>query len=176
MGPMRGSPTKLGAAGDDVRDVLDAIRRLVRTLRLSARAAEQEVGLSGAQLFVLQALGKNDELTLGALAARTSTDPSSVSVVVARLVARGLVKRRKDPQDGRRLRLSLTAHGRVLVRRAPHAAQEGLVEALGDLPAAQRKTLGRLLDGVAAKMGISAGDAPMMFDEEPEPRPRRRGR
>ncbi len=173
MGAMRGSPTNRGTAGDDVREVLDAIRRLVRTLRLSAREAEQEVGLSGAQLFVLQSLGKDDEPTLGALAERTSTDPSSVSVVVARLVARGLVRRKKDPDDARRLRLSLTAHGRALVRRAPHAAQERLVEALQGLPAAKRRTLAGLLDGVAAKMGISGSEAPMMFDEEPEPRARR---
>jgi MarR family transcriptional regulator, lower aerobic nicotinate degradation pathway regulator len=169
---MRGNPKKRGAPGADVRDVLDAIRRLVRTLRLSARAAEQEVGLSGAQLFVLQALGKSDGLTLGSLAEKTSTDPSSVSVVVARLVDGGLVRRKRDAEDARRLRLSLTAAGRTLLRRAPHAAQERLVDALEGLPATQRRTLGRLLAAVEKRMGIAGEEAPMMFDEEPRRRAR----
>jgi DNA-binding MarR family transcriptional regulator len=156
----------------EVRDILNAIRRLVRTLRVSARAAEQEVGLSGAQLFVLQTIGKTDALTLGALAERTITDPSSVSVVVGRLVARGLVKRKRDPEDARRLRLSLTASGRTIFRRAPDAAQERLLEALGKLPAAQQRTLAKLLVVLTAEMGLEGGEAPMMFDEEPPARRR----
>ena len=165
------------APGGEVRDILDSIRRLVRTLRLSARTAEQEVGLSGAQLFVLQVIGKSDGLTLGALADRTSTDPSSASVVVARLVGRGLVKRLRDPKDARRLRLSLTPSGRALFRRAPDAAQESLVEALDRLPGAERRTLARLLVELTATMGIESAGAPMMFDEEePVARPRKRSR
>ena len=38
--------------------ILDAIRRLVRHLRIADRAAQSELGISGAQLFVLTELGK----------------------------------------------------------------------------------------------------------------------
>jgi len=154
----------------EVRDILDSIRRLVRTLRVSARTAEQEVGLSGAQLFVLQTIGKTEALTLGGLAERTRTDPSSVSVVVGRLVSRGLVKRKRDTEDARRLRHSLTPAGRALFRRAPDAAQEKLLEALGKLGVAERRTLARLLVTLTAEMGLEGAEAPMMFDEEPSAR------
>src|SRR4029079_9481895 len=40
------------------RGILDAVRRIVRELHESSRAAEKQVGLSGAQLFVLQTLGE----------------------------------------------------------------------------------------------------------------------
>jgi MarR family transcriptional regulator, lower aerobic nicotinate degradation pathway regulator len=156
-----------------VRAVLDGIRRLVRTLRLSSRVAEQEVGLSGAQLFVLQTLGKKEPLTLGDLAHATSTDPSSVSVVVARLVEKRLIRRRRDAADARRLSLSLTAAGRAVYRRAPHAEQETLVKALEELPQADRRSLARLLNDVVRRMGLDESAAPMMF-EEPETTARRR--
>src|SRR5881296_2175368 len=65
----------------DSQRILDSIRRLVRLLRLADRAAQNELGLSGAQLFVLQELGKTPSLSLNELAERTRTDQSSVSVV-----------------------------------------------------------------------------------------------
>src|ERR1041384_4256440 len=92
----------------DSQRILDSIRRLVRLLRLADRAAQNELGLSGAQLFVLQELGKTPSLSLNELAERTRTDQSSVSVVVTRLVAAGLVARDRDSRDARRLVLPPT--------------------------------------------------------------------
>ena len=48
----------------DSQRILDSIRRLVRLLRLSDRVAQRELGLSAAQLFVLQELGKTPALSL----------------------------------------------------------------------------------------------------------------
>src|SRR5450432_2546863 len=76
----------------EVREVLNALRRIVRSLRVSSRTAEQRVGLSGAQLFVLQCLARQSPCSVSELAARTATDQSSVSVVVSRLVALGHVR------------------------------------------------------------------------------------
>src|ERR1700730_535689 len=73
----------------DSQRILDSIRRLVRLLRLSDRVAQRELGLSAAQLFVLQELGKTPALSLSEVAERTRTDQSSVSVVVTRLVGSG---------------------------------------------------------------------------------------
>ena len=80
----------------DSQRILDSIRRLVRMLRVSDRQAQAELGVSGAQLFVLTELGKTPALSLNELAARTLTDQSSVSVVVTRLVDAGLVTRDRD--------------------------------------------------------------------------------
>ena len=40
----------------DVRAVLDGVRRIVQSLRESSRWAEKYLGMTGAQLFVLQQL------------------------------------------------------------------------------------------------------------------------
>jgi hypothetical protein len=75
---------------DDTQKALDALRRIVQVLRESSRWAERHVGLSGAQLFVLQTLGEAPAASVNDLAGRTHTHQSTVSMVVARLVERGL--------------------------------------------------------------------------------------
>src|SRR5690348_13047106 len=97
-----------GSSGDEIRDVLDSFRRIVRLLRLSSREAEREVGLSGAQLFVLQKLSEAKMLSVNDLAERTHTHQSSVSVVAQTLVDKGLVARARAADDARRLELTLT--------------------------------------------------------------------
>jgi DNA-binding MarR family transcriptional regulator len=148
-----------------VREVLDAIRRMVRALRLTARAAERRFGLSGAQLFVLKTLAEGSALSLNELAERTSTDQSSVSVVVRRLAERGLVSRIPDPRDGRRLRIALTAKGRAIVRRAPPLAQTALLGAIHALPPEARQVLATQLEALTKRMGVSEGRAGMLFDD-----------
>ncbi|HJT18621.1 MAG TPA: MarR family transcriptional regulator, partial [Thermoanaerobaculia bacterium] len=106
----------------DSQRILDAIRRLVRLLRLTDRAAQGQLGLSGAQLFVLHELGKTPALSLSELAERTRTDQSSVSVVVSRLVDGGYITRDRDSRDARRLVLNLTKSGRAIAEKSPPVA------------------------------------------------------
>lgn len=157
---------RTGSGSDGRREVLDAIRRLVRALRMSAREAERRTGLSMAGLFVLQRLGESSALSIRALAERTFTDASSVSVIVSRLVRAGLVARERDPLDARRARLVLTRRGRSLLARAPRAGQEALIGALDQMPAATRRRLGRVLGELIGHMGVSARPSRLLFDKE----------
>src|SRR4051812_6073325 len=116
-------------SSQETQSILDSIRRIVRGLRVSSRTAEKELGISGAQLFVLQKLNVNSSLSLNELAERTLTHQSSVSVVIGRLVDRGLVLRTASKTDARRLELSLSAKGRAFLQKAPLTAQERLVAA-----------------------------------------------
>ena len=150
----------------DNQRILDSIRHLVQLLRLSDRTAERAVGLSGAQLFVLAELGRAPALSLNELAERTRTDPSSVSVVAARLVGQGLVTRERSLEDGRRVQISLTRSGRAALRKAPPVAQQKLLGALDSLSPADRRRLSELFGRVVALMGIEQGAAPMFFEDE----------
>jgi DNA-binding MarR family transcriptional regulator len=126
--------TRPSADEVELTRVLESIRHIGRSLRVGGRAAEQAVGVSGAQLYVLQQLQKAPAQSLNELATRTLTHQSSVSVVVSRLVERRFVSRTASPEDGRRVVLSLTAAGRALLARAPEAAQARLVDGLRRLP------------------------------------------
>jgi MarR family transcriptional regulator, lower aerobic nicotinate degradation pathway regulator len=161
------SHTQAAPCDDSTAVVLDCIRRIVQTLRVSARAAEERVGISGAQLYVLTQLAAADEpLGVNDLAARTLTHQSSVSVVVSKLERRGLVRRARSSRDGRQVELSPTPAAAALLRRAPQAAQEQLVAALAKMPPRRRTALATLLGDLIAHVegaGGAAGAAPIFF-------------
>jgi MarR family transcriptional regulator, lower aerobic nicotinate degradation pathway regulator len=148
----------------EVRDILDAVRRIVRTLHESSRASEKSLGLSAAQLFVLQKLADAPGLSLNALAAETHTHQSSVSTVVSRLVERGLVLRAAAADDARRLELRVSAEGRRLVSRAPHAAQARLIDAIERLSGSRRRVLARALNELTHTMDLTGRVPAMFFD------------
>jgi DNA-binding MarR family transcriptional regulator len=156
------------ALGDPAtRAVLDSIRRIVRALRESSRSTERSIGLGAAQLFVLQRLAGAPAVSLNELAARTLTHQSSVSVVVSRLVRSGLVARTRAPADGRRVEITLTAAGRAVLGRAPAAAQDRLIAALGLLGTATRKDLARQLGRLVEAMALPLQHPPMFFEAAP---------
>lgn len=156
---------------DSVTDAMDGLRRLVRVLRLSSGDAEREVGLTGAQLFVLQQVDQNGPSSINQLAERTFTHQSSVSAVVARLLERGLVMRTASAQDRRRAEVSLTLAGKTVLQDAPDVAQTKLIHGLTRLSPADRAALVRGLDAWVKAIGADQ-DPPDLFFESP-PRPTR---
>ena len=149
----------------DTQAVLDGVRRIVQALHESSRHAERTVGLSGAQLFVVQKLAEAGPLSMNGLAARTHTHQSSASTVAARLVDAGYVRRARSGDDGRSVELTLTPKGRRLAGRSPGLAQDRLVRGIEQLPAARRRSLALALNDLSRAMDAAA-DAPTMFFED----------
>lgn len=141
-----------GERNEDVAVILDALRSIVRELRLASREAEQRVGVHGAQLHALRQLADTPATSLTELAERTHTDISSVSVVVSRLVEQGLVARKAADDDRRRLSLGVTARGRAILRRAPETGTSRLLRAASNLSDREvhslASSLGKLVDGL----------------------------
>lgn len=127
-----------------------AWRRLLQAIRRRERVAERQTGLTGAQLFALRQLVSQPGATVGELGRLTSTDASSISVVVSRLLDKGVVQRVRDPLDQRRWRLQVTPEGTARLERAPDSADLLLAEAIEALPAETRVALALQLDTLAA--------------------------
>lgn len=163
-------------SSEDIRTVMDSIRRIVRLLRVSARASERLVGISGAQLFVMQQLAESGACSIGELAERTLTHQSSVSVVVSRLIERGFVSRRPSEEDARRAVVELTPAGRKLLQRAPPMAQAHLITGLRRMGAAERGALARGLSALVREIGADAESPTLFFEEEAPSRRQKRKR
>jgi DNA-binding MarR family transcriptional regulator len=156
---------------EDAERALNALRRLVRVLRVSTVAVQRTSGITGAQPFVLRALVERPGQSMRDLVERTLTSQSTVSEVVARLIARGLVKRRAAPDDGRRAVLNPTAAGRALVQTAPPTAQAALIEGLQRFSPGSRSALADALEQWLGVAGLTEVPPAMFF----EPRRARRG-
>lgn len=72
------------------------------------------LGLTYPQYLVLHALWEEDGRTVGAVAERLALEPSTITPLVTRLEAAGLVERARDPADERRVRVRLSPRGRTL--------------------------------------------------------------
>ena len=146
---------------------MNAVRSVVRALRLNTRSIEGKLGISLAQLFVLQQLVDKPAQSLNELAERTATHQSSVSVVVRRLVDRGFVTRVASTSDRRRVHIALTAAGESLLRGAPPTVQSDLMHGMSRMRPDQRATLAELLELWVLASGIDLAAPPMMFEDEP---------
>jgi DNA-binding MarR family transcriptional regulator len=143
---------------------MDGLRRIVHALRVATRASQQTVGLSTAQLFVLRQLDTAPDQSLGDLALRTRTTPSSVSEVVSRLVRLGLVVRTTSERDRRRAVLTLTADGTALVATAGETIQDRLLAGFAKLDAAAQQQLAESLEAWVAASGLAENAAPLFFE------------
>jgi DNA-binding MarR family transcriptional regulator len=134
---------------------------------VSSRQTEVSVGITGAQLFVLQKVREAEApLSLSQLAERTLTHLSSVSTVVSRLVDSGFLAKAPAPDDARRSEISLTDKGRKFLQGQPKTAQEKLIGALERLPAKDAEQLAKLLGQVIIDAGFATGETVMIFEEE----------
>ena len=161
------APADPAAADPATRRVMDALRRIVRGLSGSARMLPGGSKVTGAQLFVLRQIGAAPGLTIGGLAARTLAGQSTVSEVVAKLVARRLVARQAGAEDARQSVLTLTAAGRRAVDGVEATAQERLAAGLRALRPAERRTLADALDGWLDRAGLGDVPATMFLEDAP---------
>lgn len=149
-----------------VRRPLSAVRRFVRAVRSLAVEIERETGLSTAQTSVLQLLIEAPASSVNELAERTATDQSSVSVVVARLEAKGLVSRMQSTTDARRTTVSITAAGRLCLAQLGPTVQGRLVRALNSLDNDALASLEHELTQLTALMGAAHEPATFIFEDD----------
>jgi DNA-binding MarR family transcriptional regulator len=161
------SESPLAADQRMIGEVMDGIRAVVRALRLNTRAIEKQLGISLAQLWVLQILAERPADSLNELAIATATHQSSVSVVVRRLVERELVTRTMAHEDKRRVRIELTEAGRALLVKAPPTVQVSLVAGLRRLAPERREQLAILMREWLTASGLDlSGTQPMLMEDE----------
>lgn len=106
----------------------------------------EPLGLTYPQYLVLSALWAQDGQTVGALGAALHLESNTLTPLLKRMEAAGLVARSRDPGDERQVRVTLAAAGQAMAARAAHVPGCFLAATGMDLPelAALRDRLGAL--------------------------------
>jgi len=147
-------------AMDRVDESLIALRRILRSTELYARTLAQAAGLSPAQLRVLQIVaGAGGSATPKALATRMGVSQATVTALVDKLVARGLVLRERSSTDRRQTNVMITDAGRASAEEAPDALQQRYVKAFQKLADWEQAQLVSSLERVAAMLDAEDMDA-----------------
>lgn len=120
------------------------------------------LGLTYPQYLVLHALWEEDGRGVGAIADRLALESSTVTPLVQRLEAAGLLRRQRDRGDERRVRVYLTPRGAAL-REECGCLAEALIARSGMKPA-KLAALHRDIEGLRtaltdAKLGAPGKDA-----------------
>ncbi len=165
--------------------------RFLRSLRLLAETYQaferlsgrhvRELGLTPAQFDIVATLGNTPGMSFRQLGERTLITKGTLTGVVDRLEARGLVERIASDVDRRSVSVRLTTAGEREFRRVfePHVAhcKRGFAGWSSADLAALETQLTRLRDGLAAAErerpdpGARKGFSPPARDPRPRPRP-----
>lgn len=123
-------PASLPAAVDE-RDILRLDQQLCFALHVAARAYDgvyrrvlADIGLTYPQYLVMLALWEHGEMPLKRLGEFLHLDSGTLSPLIKRIEAAGLVRRERSARDERSVTVALTAEGRALRARAANVPME----------------------------------------------------
>lgn len=111
------APARTEEAAKELGHVLDFMRilwALNHAIEKTSKRMNSEFGVTAQQCTLLRIVGRFPGISAGQLAELLRVHPGTLSAAVNRLEKRGLLERRKDPRDQRRVLLGLTAQGRTL--------------------------------------------------------------
>jgi DNA-binding MarR family transcriptional regulator len=94
-----------------------AFKRLVATI-------ERESGVGAMKWFLLTVLGRRDGLSQGEFTQEYEMDPSRVTRTAQSLESDGLIRRERDPEDNRVVRMYLTDEGSEVLDRLPEINEQ----------------------------------------------------
>ena len=157
---------RLGEPRDDVAEIIQGLRRMVRAISIYSQEVYRHYGLTGPQLWALKTLQRLGPISVGQLAQSLAVHQSSMSVLVDRRETRGLVRRVRARPDRRFVRVELTARGEKLVAGAPEAAQGRLLHALRGMAPTEVRRLRRGVGRLVEAMEATDVEAPFFFSDE----------
>jgi DNA-binding MarR family transcriptional regulator len=134
----------------DLRLALGRVARRLR--RIYVDAAE---GVSFLELAVLQRLERSGPAAPGALAGDEGVTSAAVATALTSLAGAGLVRRDRDPQDRRRVIVTITPAGRATLQARESASIDRIEAVLGGLTAGEREQLAAavpLLERIATEL------------------------
>jgi DNA-binding MarR family transcriptional regulator len=97
-------------------DFMSVLWRLNHALERISLRMEEGLGVTAQQRMMIRWVGMVPGIGTGQLAARLHVDAGTVSAAAARLERKGLLRRRRDERDRRRVMFELTSAGRALDR------------------------------------------------------------
>ncbi|WP_047996844.1 MarR family winged helix-turn-helix transcriptional regulator [Puniceibacterium sp. IMCC21224] len=147
------------APNDRIDDSLIALRRILRATELFARDLAQAAGVTPAQIRVLQIVDEKTSATPKGLATQMGVTQATVTALVDKLVAQGLVERVPSELDRRQTNVVVTEQGRSRLKDAPDALQQRYVRAFARLANWEQAQLVSSLERVADMLDAKHIDA-----------------
>jgi DNA-binding MarR family transcriptional regulator len=131
-------------------EALVALRRILRVTDLNSRKLAQHSDVNTSQLLVMQLLAREGETLPSVIAKSVELKQATVTLLLNKLEDAGLVTRRRDTEDRRRIWVGLTDTGRSVLERSPDLLQDRFRNAFEHLEDWEQSMLVTALERVAA--------------------------
>lgn len=130
----------------EVLEFLRALWGVNHALESASRRMRARLGVTGPERMVVRLVGRYPGISAGDLARILRVHPSSLTGLLKRLVARGILTRRVDAVDARRALFALTSRGASIDGGRKGTVEAALTVALGALPARDVRAAAAVLD------------------------------
>jgi DNA-binding MarR family transcriptional regulator len=143
----------------EVLDFLRLIWEVDHALQRTSKRMEKALGVTGPQRLVIRIVGRFPGIPAGQLARILHVHPSTLTGILKRLDRQGLMRKRADPRDGRRILLSLTEKGRLFDVEAEGTIEAAIQRALERATPVRIRAAREVLESIAASLEeLPAGD------------------
>lgn len=143
-----------------VRDVLVALRRIIRATDLHSKYLVKTTGLTAAQLLLMRSIQEKGAVAIGELAEEIHLSQATVTTILDRLEDRQLLARNRSTEDKRRIHVDLTEAGFALLKKSDvPLLRENFVRKFSDMEEWQQAQLVSSLLRVAEMMDGNGVDS-----------------
>jgi len=149
------------------RNVLVALRQIMRAVDIHSKKLERDYRLTGPQLIVLHEIIKNDKMPIGCLAKTANLSNATITGIVDRLEKKGLVKRIRGSNDRRQILIQATETGTDTLKNAPPSLQKQFMKRFDRLPSEEQKAILRALEHTATMMNAEDLDVGPILSGQP---------
>lgn len=153
---IKSSRTKSAEPHPEIRPLVKALKRFLRSFFSGMMDFSFQLNLTMAQFRALHTIGRMGRASGRQLARELQVSPAAVVPLCDRLETQGYIRRVADTADRRITWFELTASGAGLFERMTSASRSRLGPALARLSPADRQTLTRILDELAAALPAEA--------------------
>jgi len=141
------------------QEIVASIRKIMRAVDLHSRRLVEAFGMTGPQLATLQEASRLGPTAPSAIARAVHLSQGTVTGILTRLEARGLITRQRSETDRRSVLVSVTSEGKRLLDLAPSLLQDRFRQELERLEEWERLLILSTLQRVASLMGAEDMDA-----------------
>jgi DNA-binding MarR family transcriptional regulator len=133
-------------------EINSALVRAARAHRVAAAQLLGEVGLHPGQEALLMELWQDDGRTQAELAEALAVEPPTITKMLQRMEAAGLVQRKPHPDDRRAQRVFLTARGKRLQQKVDRLWSQLATRAVSGMSDRQQASFKSMLGTVTANL------------------------
>ena len=136
------------------KEVLKHFREIYIQAKSELKDNVKKTGLTGSQLWIMQQIYNFNGISNSELAKNLTLHVSTCSILVNKLIQKGLVEKTRSPTDERRIVLTITSKGKQLMAKAPKSPEGAIPSTLKKLNIEELEELNTVLTKFAKKMKV----------------------